>query len=450
MRTAWNIQLTDREVRAWRSGDPRAAIAWQPMEPPPAAPDPLPVLSVVRYPLEDNSQRLPIAALTLAIGQTLRHLTDRPARVRLILPSSWCYVHSLSIAQRRPTPAMLLFALEEFLPVDAEALVAEFLRGPPGQWIGVALEHRRVRPLLDALQAADIEVEAITIDVLECAARHDAPQVIWLDHDHAALLRRAARRTSQLEVVRFVAEPESADRWDPLAARVADLQNAKEARFVGGTRPAPEVLKEMSPHLSSVAQAEHAGLGEINFAQGPLAPAGRHTDTLRQWRRSAVAVLSLLLLLAGGLELRRTRLLAELQTVATWERQQFAAVFPNEPVPAGVALRLGSERRRLEGLTTPTLGTPGAEGDALELLRLLVRSIPGDLRLTLQEIRIDGNDVTLRGLTRDPGQAERLVQSLGPACGLQMNPPRTDRVREGGTQFLAQASRRAAVQKERP
>jgi hypothetical protein len=126
----------------------------------------------------------------------------------------------------------------------------------------------------------------------------------------------------------------------------------------------------------------------------------------------------------------------ESQEIAAWERHVFAQLFPDQGPPTGVATRIASERKRIESLTSRRSGDEAQSPDALRALRDVVAAIPADLRIDVQELRIEGRDLTLRGRTRDPQSAEQIGQKIDALLGWDCDPVRTDRHREAGVQFF--------------
>lgn len=401
-------------------------------------------------------RELPAASLSLEpadlariILAEVRALDVSGARSTLIIPSSWTYVHRFSTPQKRPSREMLTYALEEFLPLEVERLTCEFLAARRGETIGVALETDRMRALLDALEQAGIFVDRITPDVL-CAAPHTDEsngRTIWCDDEHAAELAWHDGRIAELRVVRLAADL-PADEW---VARLndffaADGEAQTSVQWVGSA--APDRVKRLAEQLTHAPNGDgttrvtrSTTIHHFNLARDSLAPASRRDDFLRALRRTTATLLAALLVVCGALSWYQDRVNGRLLAVAEWERSEFVRLFPDQPVPTGVALRFSSERRRLEGLTLTGGNQVIERTDALETLRIVVAALPADLRLDLQEIRIEGRDVIVRGRTRDHRQAERLAAALGATAALEADPPRTDRHRDGGVQFYLHARR---------
>lgn len=391
--------------------------------------------------LDANAAELEPAALAERILDASAALCAARTRATLIIPACWCYMHRVSMPQRRPSRQALAFGLEEFIPLDIEQLTCEFVRTPHGDHIGVALESERIAPLLAALGANDIWVERITLAALEAITCDLPARLLWCDEEHAALLTSDEGGLCDLQVLRFAAQ-DSDEAWcDRAASRLTG-----DGRYGVRGCASRERLEMLSARIEGgVMQTKTDGHAratlQFNLARDRLAPPSLGIDLLLAWRRTAVAALLAMLLLTVGLAVQRSRLAARLDEVQQWEQQVFEALFPSQPQPAGVALRLASERKRLQALTMSGPGASETRPDALRTLQSVVACLPDDMRVEFQEIRIEGRDVTLRGRTRDHRQAERITAGIDHLDSLACGPPRTDRHRAGGVQFHIHASR---------
>lgn len=445
MRSNWMIQITDGEIRVANVPDRarRLACLTGCVQRDESA------VHFAQASIKQDDMTNPATDLSEQIVQTVRRATSQTIDATLIIPSSWCYIQRFDLPQRRPNRTALEFALEEFLPVEIENVTCEFLRCGANAWIGVAIETARLKPVLSQLQVDGIHVERITLDVLEAASLLEASRVIWVDQLHYAELALTDVGPSVLGVTRsntglteFAAQPPSTDESVGGIETVicGALPECVAGRF-------PDYLDQES-RLPRIRPNPIRTLEEFSLARGGLAPAHRNSRRLQALKAGAIAASLALLVVAGAQVLHRAQLNIRLGQINDWEQSLYQQVFPDQPVPAGVALRLSSERRRLEGLTQITGGSVASTANAIDCLRELVAALPNDLRLSIQELRIDGNDVTLRGVSRDPSQAERLTQALSGSGKLQAESPRTDRTREGGVQFFAHARRISETTKQ--
>lgn len=407
---------------------------------------------VHRYGQEPGCVDLPAPARTLMPGDLADAILGLagPGRCVLVLPSSWCYVQRFELPRRRPTRTMLECAFEEYLPSEIETLTCDFARVGPSAWLGIALETTRLQPLLGELAVRGVHVERITLDVL--AQPQPDGTLLWCGEEYVALLT-CSGGIRDLRVLRLAA----GEGW---VERVAERLLEQGASVAEKSEPPPGMeappvdggcsRSDMSVFVSGCANPElrstlaarigavcvdpelSAAAIDINLARGPLASQGV-SEWPRLWERSAVIALVAAVLLIAALLTHRARLAARLQEIAAWEVRAYREVFDDAP-PAGVALRVASERRRLEAQSPARASAP----DALRLLRDVVAALP-PVRLDLQELRIEAGGVTLRGRTRDHADAEKLSQALDRLAGLDCSSPRTDRAKDGGVQFLVVA-----------
>lgn len=389
--------------------------------------------------LECASSAVPPADLAQAIAQLGQAAT--PCRVTLVIPASWCYIHRISVPGRRPERSALAFAFEEFVPVDVETLTCDFLRTGNQAFIAVGIETQRIGPLLRALRETGIEVERITLDVIDAAAGSDADRLLWCDDEHAAQLEWSDGHVDSLRCVRLAAGPE--DCW---AVRVQERLGAvdRPTRVTGAVsrdRLAElERFRSFHPTVEG-ARCRQSQIADFNLARDALAPPSRRTDLLLAWRRAAVVAAAALLVLSVGLAVHRARLQARIGEIDRWQGAVFTELFPGQTVPAGVAMRLASERKRLEGLTLSSGPQMPERTDALAVMHQIVASLPPDLRLDLQEVRIENGNVTLRGRTRDHRGAEQLAAAVNKSGSLQCASPQTERQSDGGVLFYLHAQR---------
>lgn len=429
MATELLIWIADRQVSAANGGAPRGDVSWR-------------ALPASTNTLAPDALAEAIAAATAETGRGTRGAT-------LVLPSSWCYVQRFGVAVRRPARVVLAYALEEYLPVEVEQLTCDFIHMANGDHLGIAVETARMRSLLDALARQGFCAEHITLDVLEAAHWvDDGGTLLWCDDEHVAVLERNQRGWAGLRVVRLA--PDLTDeKW---CRRVAGhLAGAIEEPLTVAGCVGPERLSALAALLpkataagsesSSLHRSVASSFPTVNLARGALACATQQTGLLRVWRRAAVVTLVALLAVCAAFQVHRMRVESRLQSITAWERAVFVELFPGQTPPAGVALRLASERQRLEGLTHVEGGAPTRSADALDCLRSIVAALPRDVRLDLQELRLEGADVTLRGDLRDHRQAEQITAALGKVKGLECTPPRTQRLPAGGVQFFIHARR---------
>lgn len=371
----------------------------------------------------------------------------------LLLPAAWCYVQPFTIPQRRPTRAMLTYALEEYLPVEVEQLTCDFLRTGADTYLGVAVETARLRATLAALAARGLLVERITLEVFAAADRHTWDgALLWCDAEHVALLGLDSGRSVVLRVIRLAAGLAD-DAWQESV--LAHLHERPTGKLAVAGPLEPGRLAALAAALGATVadespspQAGSRVWQEFDLARGALAPAASGERRARVGRHTAAMALLALLVLTGGLAWHRARLKEQVDTIAQWEHSVYTELFPGRPVPTSAALRLASERRRLEGLTLTQAPDAAQRVDALAALRTLVAAVPPDLRIDLEELRLESTDVMLRGRLRDHAQAEEVAAALDGVAGLRCAAPRTQRS-GSGVQFFLHAQQETEEHHER-
>jgi len=143
--------------------------------------------------------------------------------------------------------------------------------------------------------------------------------------------------------------------------------------------------------------------------------------------------------LVGGTQLRLRALRGHLEAVDQQRLEVYRQVFDADQLPPEAALRVASERVRLEGLTrrakSPASDLPRLLPPPLEVLRSFVAALPEDVRILLNEARVDESQLLLRGQTVEHRDAERIAETMNLAPGLDARPPRTTRLKTGGVEF---------------
>ena len=116
----------------------------------------------------DEDASASVAKVSAALSEKRVH-TGSPLMVGL--PSSWCFAAGVTtdgLLRRQRRPGML-YRMEEKLPVDAEAITADFVAAGSNM-LGVATLNDRVGPVLEALEAAGLTVAHLCPTALLAAA----------------------------------------------------------------------------------------------------------------------------------------------------------------------------------------------------------------------------------------------------------------------------------------
>lgn len=387
----------------------------------------------VTQPLKNPLQAMSGDELLQVVDTLLDQVNLRGAFLTVVLSSAMTYVHSFEVAPRRPTRAMLLYAFEEFVPLDIELLTCDFLSAGK-QYLGIAIETVRWRPFLDRLHQRGICVDGITLDAL--AASGTTNSILWVDQNHFAWV---AAQGPKMRVWRFSETTTLEQRIDWARSAIAVEGGGADLEVAGPVLPA--TLQAIAASLKGTVKSEHCSDSVsvlLNLARGELKCLGQKERRERAWRRTAQLGLAASLLLMMGLIYRSMQIQQRIDEISAWENRAWRAVFPGQALPGSVALRVASERKRLEALTAPRKKDK-SRPDALRLLCDVVAALPVDARIDLQELRIENADVIVRGRTTDHAQAERIAKAVDALPALDCDPVRTDRSRDAGVQFFLHA-----------
>lgn len=373
--------------------------------------------------------------------------------VTLVVPLNWAFTHVLH-AGKRLSEESLAFEFESFLPVPLEDLTCAFLRRGDVV-LGVAVPTEPLGALLSAIERVGPGVEHVFLDVVTLASneRNRAADMVILDERW-----RRGFRSALGEAPTFFLEPPSSGRplvlpedrtasdSDGQPCEVLDVRRSgRETVTLSGVQ---SVLLESDASCARVARAA-AAMEDGDLRLGALALRGRWSHVQRRAQLALVGVMLLLVGVLAGLRIRSQALKEQLAALETTQLAVYRQVSPVEQLPAGATLRLASERKRLEGLTRP--GSPAPPGssrasaavalESLDVLRCFVAELPDDVRVFLEQARLDEDQVSLRGRTTEHRDAERIVEALAKVPGIATRPPRTTRRSDGGVEFSILARR---------
>lgn len=355
---------------------------------------------------------------------------------------------------RKGRRSLLLYRLEEHLPMDAEEITADFLPAAGGRSLGIAIETAGVAPLIGALTEAGIEVEAISPTALLALWQLVEESEVAADfyllafEDHTDIFRMMDGQP----VAWYVTSPETAAvcqamHVDLLARPIAPASGSAvlagaltegQAQAIAADTGIACKRVEGKPLIAEAAVAAQAlvagtGAGWINLRRDALAPAER----LRRLRRplQAAAALAMLLMVATCIAawVRVVRYEAEASRLTDQQRAVFARLYPNVRVPPGIRRWMESEASRLAGLS----GAAGAlpeQPSALETLRRAAGGFPKDLRFRLVDIRVEPGEILLEGQARSHADAETVAKGIA-SGGFVMESPRTENLVRGGVAF---------------
>ncbi len=398
-------------------------------------------------------------ALAAAIVQAIRQTGMDPDSVILLVPLQWCFTQVLSTNGKRANAERLFYAFEPFLPLPLEEVTCVFQRMGGNRVLAVAVPTAPMTELLAALLNEGVDVSHIGVDALTAARDPDTDDgctgavlldARWgrmaVDPERADNLATAVFATnngcnlgaalaSQINRLRPGDDPDRT--WSVLDLTGRASLGTLDEPAADGIRIAGALSKDEAVQRLALAAAADPEI--LDLRTGPLAGRGLGAEIVRLTGHCLAAAMILILAATAGMHLHTRALRHNLAAVDRGRLEIYRQVFDVGALPPGAAMRLASQRLRLEGLTRPS-GDAAVETDpettsSLDLLRDVVARLPDDVRIMLTEARMEGGQLILRGQTAEHGDAEQIVEAIRAVPGLQGRPPRTSRVATGGVEF---------------
>lgn len=376
-------------------------------------------------------------------GASIRAKLDgigyRGQMVTLGLPSAWLLAASITTHDlpRRERRLAMVYRLEESLPIPAEDYAAAFTEHQ-GQALGVAVRTAVARPIIVALEDAGIPVGVVTTTVMLAA------QEACVDQGASSGLI-AVETDGRLDRVTLRAGvPDSWQSVHPDSPRAESIRRLNVIQSPYSTADPVNASLVAAPLDAATRMARRLSAGAtawFDLRTGALAAA----DPLRHVRRpirfaiaaavvALVAVTGALLVQTHRVQTHRDDLLAQQQTI-------FRETLPGRRVPVTPKLVLESEAKRLAATAGEDAGLPST-GHAVASLYEVLRRLPTDLRYRVLEVRIDDHRLQVQGEARSHGDADLIAAALRRQRGFDVQPVRTERLRDRGVAFTINADGR--------
>lgn len=378
-----------------------------------------------------------------------------PSTVVVMLASSWCLCAEVSTegVERGRRLTELGYRLEELLPVSAEEVVADYVASN-GRALGVCVVSRRVRGVLDALEARRVSVPHLVPAALlagKALQQGGEREVVVLGSeggDEVAadvmvwLSGRVARWNWWCGSFDGLADSLGKDdgkvRWMGKASGLAeelgrahlDVDDASGSWLDVAGRAALQLVAEQREPVIDLRRGELAAPDRFAAYRGPV----------RALALCAVVLLGCVI----GVSFWRGGAYAEQATSLRGEQVSvFREAFPDQRVPVSIVARLESEARRLAGVS----GQGGESADASELraasalerLHGLLASLPNNLRFRVLSVNVQKDRLLVEGEARSHGEAEQITSVLRGRGGFEVDPPRTEAMPEGGVSYSFEA-----------
>ncbi|MFO8014765.1 MAG: GspL/Epsl periplasmic domain-containing protein [Phycisphaerae bacterium] len=414
-----------------------------------------------------------------AAAEALRELGYAGEPAVLAVPSSWCLCAEISTddLQRGGRRKAMAYRLEEHLPVSAEDFVADFVEMEDHQALGVCAELETLRPIVSALETGEVHVRHICPAALLAAAwaveQHpgaggvliggaaandaDAADDAEPSSDGYDLIRlREGRPTAWAWIVEGnEAVRERLEAWEmpdeqPLPLVLVGAHAPLRAAAGAAGTVDPVETDAVGRHEAAARRAARVAAGAvspwIDLRRDALAAPGRY-DVYRKPVTALVAAAAILLVSLVGVVVWRGRQYEAL--AGRYVRQQaevFRKVLPDQRVPGSVKGRLGSERRKLEGLGGHASDEATAPSvSALVHLREVLGRLPKDIRYRILDLNVQPDRIRIDGQARSHAEAERLAVALRESEWYDVQPPKTEALKDRGVSFLFTAEPRRTL-----
>lgn len=389
-------------------------------------------------------------AIAEAVRQALQDISAPTAMRTLVLPLSWCFFHVLERAGQRRTERALSFALEQYLPVPLEELTCTFVPLSEGHVLALAIPTAPMQRLIQAFGTRGMDVDATRVDIPALMDHDSSSQPLtagWILIDRETV-RFGGRSVDGEPCVGFV-DLEAPEPTPSLKERLKQRGIEDVAGWTtltlhrescsDDTAAPHEQANDRGDAVEVVARAA-LGSGSGDLRTAALAYAGRWDAARTTAQHCAVLLAACLAIVVVGLQARIRAADVALQGVFTEQSAIYGEVFAGQPAPPNAPMRLASERIRLEALTRRQVLPTSAPSPPLDVFREFVTQLPADVRVSLQEARIDNKQVLLRGVTAEHRDAERIAEAVRRVAGLDGRPPRTRRIDSGGVEFSIAAT----------
>ena len=394
--------------------------------------------------LNENS----VTTVADSIIEAVRAVDGLNADATLVIPTGWCYTHAIDASRRRINARAAAYELEEFLPLPLDDVTCAFAHCDTRRALGIAVPTRPMRTLLDRLSETEVHVERIVPDIL-CITPSGSS---GLCPDGAtvgssgAMIRNASSCTIGIqrdgaaapELIRTIRSPVGVD---ARSTQIVATENCV------GVETKVWHIADTHTDVGCETILRHAVEDHAVpiLAIGSLARHERRNGTMTALTRTAAVFAFFLLSLAIHWHGQRSQLTSALNQTQARIEKVYQTALPGSPLPPSPAMRLASERVRLERLTRRApQQTTNLEPDdrlaALTLLRRIAELVPDDVRINVLEMAVDRHQLTLRGQTRDHRDAERIAESIGRIDTWSAKPPRTSRLQTGGVEFTIRAT----------
>ncbi|QOV90973.1 type IV pilus biogenesis protein PilM [Humisphaera borealis] len=372
----------------------------------------------------------------------------------LALPSSWCLAATFPVTGLpRGDHKAMLYRFEERLPIAAESVVADFIISPAGDMcLGVCTRTERVRPWVDALEAAGVTVRSIAPLALLIAAGISTANPAARTAVSASAPSRALVCTAGFgggfEIIAL--QGRSPIGWFHGAGTPADI--TRRIDWLGAMLGTDLVIEQLGSDIpdsvlaeASVAVAKkHAlspaaaalagaamlgtsGAAAIDLRRDALAPADRFRAYRGGLRAVAAAAIVFLTAVAAAALVRSQQYLHAAETADAQKLTDVRSAFPaalGSATADEVRTLLAQERRSWSNSiaggavsmgTVDGTGTgkpKSASGSALRTLRDVIKLLPDNNDIRIDTTMFAETTFQLSGRARSYDDIEKLATAI--------------------------------------
>lgn len=359
---------------------------------------------------------------------------------------------------RRQRTEMMLYRLEEQLPLAAEELTAVFLPAIGGRCLAFAVNTAEVLGIVKALTDAGLEISAIyptaVLMLQSCFENCEC------DPDYVIL-----NNGQTLEAFRLIDGvihgwySSASDRQLLLPLQIDILNNPVDGKNTSAVmvgelpQSAVEALKEemelnrIDDGYESLVKNLLENCGKItsektvsisNLRIGKLARKNLWAKSTGSLRVAGILLLIFAVTMISCFAIRGIRY----ETMAeSYEKSQvkiYKKVYPgSRRVPSNIVSRLESEMRKLSGVMGHGYDVPHIP-NAMDELHTVITNLPKNVKLRILKIQIDPESIDINGQVTTHSDAEKITQSLKRG-GLDVSSPATESLSGGEIFFKVRA-----------
>ncbi|MCA9214546.1 MAG: hypothetical protein KDB27_15850 [Planctomycetales bacterium] len=333
----------------------------------------------------------------------------------------------------------LKYAFEDQLPWSADDVLADFVPFRETA-LGIAVRREPIESFVDALTERGVTVSSIVPTTCLIASE-------FLRERKASDLILAIKHGTRYEL--FVFEKSQVHEWRVLGTSLERIpeevvyanefgESLKTVVLAGIEDLSVSAIEGIEVEQTDT-DVQHILANAIrSLGSGRLSCIDFQNDP--QWNAHAKAavwkhpvfagLLALAIGFAVGLHLLSHRYHEIAQQNDAKQRELFSEAMPGHRIPVGVRKRLESECAKLAGATGAVSELPSTFS-ALETLQRTLAQIPPDMRLRVNDLRVQENNVVLRGEVQRYGDADVIASALRER-GLAVEPVQTERLPKEG------------------